>query len=123
MISQQYASNAYMKTMVNTSGSKLDLVIMLYDGAIEFLKKAVFFMNQKEVARKLQYMDKALAIVEHLQATLNMEAGGEVAQKLQSLYIYMLKELTCANIRNDPERIGRVVGLLRTLRDGWKGIR
>ncbi len=123
MISQQYASNAYMKTMVNTSASKLDLVIMLYDGSIEFLKKAVFYMNQKDVAKKLHYMDKAMAIIQHLQATLNMEAGGEIAQNLQRLYMYMLTELTIANIRNDTEKISRVEGLLRTLREGWKGIR
>ncbi len=123
MISQQYASNAYMKTMVNTSASKLDLVIMLYDGSIEFLKKAVFYMNQKNVAKKLHYMDKAMAIIQHLQATLNMEAGGEIAQNLQRLYMYMLTELTIANIRNDTEKISRVEGLLRTLREGWKGIR
>ena len=123
MISQQYASNAYMKTMVNTSASKLDLVIMLYDGSIEFLKKSVFYMNQKDVGKKLLYMDKAMAIIQHLMATLNMEAGGEIAQNLQKLYMYMLTELTIANIRNDAEKINRVEGLLNTLREGWKGIR
>ncbi|MDA8090889.1 MAG: flagellar export chaperone FliS [Nitrospiraceae bacterium] len=123
MISQQYASNAYMKSMVNTSVSRLDLVIMLYDGSIEFLMKAMFYMNQKDVGKKLLYMDKAMAIIEHLKATLNMEAGGEIAQNLHGLYSHMLVELTLANIRNDPEKIKRVEKLLRTLRDGWRGIK
>ncbi|MDA8089122.1 MAG: flagellar export chaperone FliS [Nitrospiraceae bacterium] len=123
MINPQYASNAYMKTMVNTTGSGVDLVIMLYDGAIEFLKKAVFYMNQKDMGKKLHYMDKATAIIEHLRTTLNMEAGGEVAQNLRDLYWYMQTELLRANIKNDPEMVDRVEGLLRTLRDGWTGIR
>ncbi len=122
MMNLDYANKAYMKTMSATA-SRVDLVIMLYDGSIEFLKKAVFYMNQKDVAKKLQYMDKAMAIIEHLNATLNMEAGGEIAQKLKGLYSYMLSELTIANIRNDAEKIKKVEGLLRTLLEGWRGIR
>ncbi len=123
MTNLEYATNAYRKTMVNTSESKLDLVILLYDGAIEFLHKAVFYMGQKDIAKKLHYMSKSIDIVTELLNSLNMKEGGQVAQRLQDLYIYMLKELTAANIRNDPEKIHRVQGLLRTLREGWKGIR
>lgn len=123
MNSLEYASNAYLKTMVNTSESKLDLVILLYDGAIEFLHKAVFYMGQKDIPKKLHYMSKAIDIITELLNSLNMKAGGEVAQNLQGLYIYMLRELTSANIKNDPEMVNRVQSLLRVLREGWKGIR
>ena len=130
MTNLNYAVSAYKKTMVNTAPSRVDLVIMLYDGAIEFLHKAVFYMEQKDprnrlhhVRQKLHYMQRAIDIIQELLRTLNMEAGGQVAENLRRLYVYMLKELTHANIKNDPERISRVQGLLRTLREGWRGIR
>ncbi|MDA8324818.1 MAG: flagellar export chaperone FliS [Nitrospiraceae bacterium] len=90
---------------------------------MEFLHKAVFYMGRQDVAKKLHYMSKSLDIITELLNSLNMKDGGEVACNLQNLYIYMMKELTSANIRNDPEKINRVQGLLRVLRDGWKGIR
>ncbi|MDA8389009.1 MAG: flagellar export chaperone FliS [Nitrospiraceae bacterium] len=123
MTNLNYAMNAYTKTMVNTAPSKVDLVIMLYDGAIEFLHKAMFYMGQKDIQKKLHYMDRAIAIVNELLNSLNMKEGGQVAQNLHGLYIHMLRELALANIRNDPERISRVQGLLRTLREGWRGIK
>ena len=123
MTNLDYAASAYRKTMVNTAPSQVELVIMLYDGAIDFLHKTMFYMGQKDIPKKLYYMQKAIDIVQELLRTLNMEAGGEVAINLRRLYAYMLTEMVKANIKNDPESIGRVQGLLRTLREGWRGIR
>ena len=130
MTNLTYAANAYKKTMVNTAPSKVDLVIMLYDGAIEFLHKAMFYMNQEDprqrlhnVQQKLFYMQRAMDIVQELLRSLNMKEGGDVAVNLRRLYEYMLQEMLIANMKNDPERLDRVQGLLRTLREGWRGIR
>lgn len=118
-----YAQNAYTKVKVKTSTTPLDLVIMLYDGAIEYLQRAIFFLNQNNIEKKIYYISKTIAIIEELLSSLNMEAGGDVAKNLQSLYVYMLKELVIANARNDVEKIRHIEFLLSELRSAWKEIR
>lgn len=118
-----YAQNAYMKVKVKTSTTPLDLVIMLYDGAIEFLQRAAFYINQNNIEKKVYFISKGIAIIEELLLTLNMDEGGEVAQNLQSLYLYMLKELISANAHNDVEKIRHIEFLLSELRSAWREIR
>lgn len=123
MINTAYAQNAYTSTMVSTTANPLDLIIQLYDGAISRLNKAAFYMNQGDVSQKVHYISRTMAIIEELLASLDMEAGGEVAENLQGLYIYMLKELTIANATNDADKVKHVEGLLRELASAWRQIR
>lgn len=123
MMNVAYAQNAYTHARVSTSTTALDLVIMLYDGAIEYLHKTAFYMNQGDTERKVYYITKTMAIIEELLSSLDMEEGKEIAQNLQDLYIYMLKELTIANARNDVEKIRHLEGLLKELLSAWKQIR
>jgi flagellar protein FliS len=118
-----YARNAYTSVKVKTSITPLDLVILLYDGAIESLQRAVFYLNQNNIEKKIYFISKCMAIIEELLSSLNMEAGGEVANNLQSLYVYMLKELVTANAYNDKEKIRHIEYLLTELRSAWKQIR
>ncbi len=118
-----YAQNAYTKTKVNTSATPLDLVIMLYDGAIEYLQKAVYYINDGNIQRKIEYLSRARAIIEELLSSLNTEIGGDVADNLQSLYLYMLIELTKANAENNIAKIEEVEKLLIELRSAWRAIR
>lgn len=118
-----YAQNAYTHAMVNTSTTPLDLIILLYDGAIGFLNKAQFYMNDNNVSQKTQYITRAMAIVEELLASLDHEVSGEIAANLQSLYLYMQKELAIANITNDAAKIQQIEVLLKELRTAWREIR
>lgn len=119
MINPAYALNAYKQTQVETTTNPLDLVVMLYDGAIESLDKAAAAMAMKELPVKIKYIDKAMAIIEELLNSLNMEAGGDVALRLEDLYFYMIREITLANIHNDQEKIRHIIVLLKELREGW----
>ncbi len=103
--------------------SKLELIVLLYDGAIEFLQKAVFYMGRQDVAKRLHYISRATEIIRELLNALDMETGGQVARHLRELYVYMLDELTLANMEEDPERVARVQDILRVLREGWQGIK
>jgi flagellar protein FliS len=118
-----YAKKAYTNVKVKTSTTPLDLVIMLYDGAIESLQRAIFYLNQNIIEKKIHYMSKCMAIIEELLSSLNMEIGGDIAKNLQSLYVYMLKELVTANAYNDKEKIRHIEYLLTELRSAWKQIR
>jgi flagellar protein FliS len=130
MVNSAYALNAYTHTKVATTANPVDLVIMLYDGAIEFLDKAAAAINMKETqinqvrdvslnGVKIKYIDRTIAIIEELFDSINFEAGGEIAINLSELYQYMMKELVLANIKDDADKIKHVSNLLKELREAW----
>lgn len=123
MVNAAYALNAYTQNRVTTNDNPVDLVIMLYDGAIEFLDKASTGIEMKNLQIKIKYITKALAIVEELEKSLNFEAGGQVAANLANLYCYMMKELVLANLDSDAAKIKHINSLLKELREGWRQVR
>ena len=97
-------------------------VLMLYDGAISFLKSAVSATSEKNIAAKAGYIEKALKILEYLQSCLDKEKGGEIAENLDRLYDYISITLTKANLKNDLHKMDEAIQLLQTVREGWKSI-
>jgi flagellar protein FliS len=75
-----------------------------------------------EVTVKLAAMRKAIQLIGQLNATLDMERGGQIAEKLRSLYEYMLVRLTLANANNDGRIVAEVSNLVRDIKTGWDGI-
>lgn len=118
-----YAQNAYAASRVGDAQSPLDLVILLYDGAVERLRKATFHIGQGDMPAKLRAVNGAMAIIEELLSSLNVEEGGDVAGHLQGLYIHMLRELAEANLKNDVERMRRTEALLSELGGAWRQLR
>ena len=75
-----------------------------------------------EVTQKLTAMRKAIQLIGQLNATLDMERGGKIAQDLRALYQYMLVRLTLANAENGSHIVAEVVSLVRDVKTGWDGI-
>ncbi len=92
---------------------------MLYDGAIRFLDQASEAMGSGDYAVKIKNIDKTLAIIAELNATLDHEIGGEIAANLASLYDFMMREIPRANARNDAAILVPVISILRELREAW----
>lgn len=111
----------YRETAVTTQ-SKGRLIVMLYDGAIKFLKMAIIKIEENNPEDKGKYIKKAQAIINELNVTLDMEVGGEVAMNLRKLYIFMLGHLNTANIKQDLAKIKEVIKLLEELNQSWKAI-
>ncbi len=114
--------NAYFNQYQNnqvTTASPEQLLIMLYDGAIRFVRQAQEAMAAGERVRKLESISKALAIVAELANTLDHKVGGEIAENLDALYHFMIRELTQANLKNDAEKLKVVDALLADLRETW----
>ena len=111
----------YQETTVTTQ-SKGQLVVMLYEGAIKFLKKAIEQLEKKDYAAKGNYINKAKDIISELNAVLDMEAAPEVAMNLRKLYLFMGRHLSEANTKKDPQKINEVISLLEELNKGWKAI-
>lgn len=111
----------YQETAVVTAdGGKL--IIMLYDGAIRFLNLAIKAIQQNDYKAKSDNLKKAMDIILELNTVLNMEAGGEIASNLRSLYNFMMTHLTRAGAKNDITMIKDVIKCLDELNQGWKAI-
>ncbi len=112
---------AYQETAVTTQ-SKGRLVVMLYEGAIKFLKMAIKEIEAKNPEAKGKYISKALDILFELNTILDMDAGGEVATNLRKLYVFMGRHLTKANKEQDTGKIEEVIKMLEELNQSWKAI-
>ena len=75
-----------------------------------------------EVVAKGKAVGKAVRLIGQLNGTLDMEQGGQIAENLRALYLYMLNRLTVANVTNDARIVGEVNSLVRTVKSGWDQI-
>jgi flagellar protein FliS len=98
------------------------LVTMLMEGALERISMAKGHMMRNEAAEKGQRISAAISIIDGLQASLDMERGGEMAVNLASLYDYMLRQLLDANLNNRHEKLDEVQSLLREIKEAWVAI-
>uniref|UniRef100_A0A831UE13 Flagellar secretion chaperone FliS n=1 Tax=Geobacter metallireducens TaxID=28232 RepID=A0A831UE13_GEOME len=108
----------YQNTQVSTSSPE-KLLLMLYDGAINFTRIALDKMEKKDIAGKGLYIGKAQAIVSELMNTLNHEVGGNISRQLERLYLYIIDEYLAANINNSPRSLQNALKILTVLRDTW----
>ncbi len=115
-----YGAKNY-KQMQITTASPAQILIMLYEGAIQNVKKAILAIEQKNTAEKGKYIGKAHDIINELTVSLNHEVAGQIAKDLERLYNFMVTQLLKANVENDKEALVTVQKNLETLLDGWKG--
>jgi flagellar protein FliS len=96
------------------------LILVTYDVAIKHIKLAIEkFDDKKLIEERTKHIFKVQDALEELQSSLNMEAGGEIAQNLYNLYGYMFKTTVDANIGHDKGKMEEVLKYLETLRDAW----
>jgi flagellar secretion chaperone FliS len=98
------------------------LVVMLYDGAGRFLRRAAVAMRDGDLENANRFLQRGEAIVDELLATLNLEQGGEIAASLRDLYLFCGRELNDARVARDGDRIEVVAALLCELREAWAQI-
>ncbi len=97
-----------------------ETVLMLYDGAINFIRKALIELNENDnIPGKALLLDKTVIIIDYLYTCLDRDKGGEIAENLHKLYEYMMVRLAEANMKNDTEKMEEVMNMLITLREGW----
>jgi flagellar secretion chaperone FliS len=110
--------NAYKANEISTV-SQTRLIVMLYEGAIRFLKIASENMTPRKYDLVNNNIIKAQDIITELMISLNIEDGKEVANNLLSVYVYVKKRLLEANMKKDTEIIKEVIGLLEQLKSAW----
>ncbi|HEY6506846.1 MAG TPA: flagellar export chaperone FliS [Vicinamibacterales bacterium] len=107
------------RTVDAQSRSPLELVVMLYDGGIRFVREAREADERKDLIARAVAVSKALAIVGELRSTLNLEEGGELGIELDRLYDYMMSRLLDVTTKRDTSGLPELQRLLTTLREGW----
>lgn len=114
--------NIYRKT-ATTTASPGELVLMLFDGALRFMTAAEIGFQEENFARRNEQIHnnilRAQAIITELQATLNMEVGGEFSENLYRLYDFMQTQLSQANREKNLDKIKIVAGFVQDIREAW----
>ncbi|MBI3967331.1 MAG: flagellar export chaperone FliS [Chloroflexi bacterium] len=117
MVSNGYQQ--YRTSSVETA-KPVDLVVMLNQGVVRFSQRAVQAIERRDLEAAHQNLVKAQAIVAELASTLNLEAGGPIAQNLLSIYDYAHRRLVEANCRKSAAPAVEVAQLFRELLSAWQ---
>lgn len=112
---QGYAAYANNKI---TTASPVDLVLMLYEGAIKFCNIAIVAIENNDIEKAHVNIRKVQRIIEEFQITLDYKY--ETAKDFNEVYSYLASRLSEANIKKDKEILEEVLKHLRTMRDTWK---
>lgn len=114
MINSPY--NKYKQSAVQTS-SPMQLVVMLYDGAIRFIKGAIQGAAENDYSKINVNLGKAQTIISELMSTLDFKY--DISQNLYSLYEYTNFLLVEANIQKSSDKMNEALGYLVELRETW----
>ncbi|MES2964935.1 MAG: flagellar export chaperone FliS [Bdellovibrionota bacterium] len=113
--------NAYQKYKQTSiqSASREKLLLMLYEGAIKFLKLGIVAAEQKKIADRGTNIGRCYDIVLELNNTLDHKVAPEIAKNLEQLYMFITDKLTQGNITGDPKHLREALKVLETLYEGW----
>ena len=119
-----YGKNAhatYQNVQITTT-DRGRLLLMMYEGAIKFLKQSKAGLEEKDIAKFCRFLSKGQAIIAELMNTLDFEKGGTIARDLDRLYDFMLFYLSEANLNRDGERVARVISLIEIIYSAYREI-
>lgn len=115
--------NKYIKqyqTSNITTATPEKLMIMLFDGAIQFLQKAKTAIENKELQERANNIDGARKIIRELMRTIDLENGNDVSKSLFRLYNKMAMKLIKANVSRDINLVQEVIDDLVNIRWGFQ---
>jgi flagellar protein FliS len=112
------AYKKYKETAIQ-SASREKILLMLYEGAIKFIKLAIQAVEKKQIKEKCENIGRAYDIILELNNSLDHKVGGQISAQLEQLYHYMTEQLIKANMNGDTEALKVVLKLLETLHEGW----
>lgn len=98
------------------------IIQMMFEGALQRLAQSRYAIEHNDVQNKGIYIGKAIGLVTGLNNSLNMDAGGDIANNLSELYDFMLRKISEANMNNDVQAIDDVCEIIRTIKEGWDAI-
>lgn len=118
-------ANQYRQTAVNSAvldASPHQLVSLMLAGARERAQLAIACLERGDMQRKARAISEASTIIGGLDSSLNLEAGGDIADGLAALYDYAQRRLVDANANNDTVPLAEIDGLLADIESAWNAI-
>jgi len=116
-----YYSRQYLSTQVTTANAK-SLIVYLYDAAIHHVRKALDDLQQRRPAPCGKHLGAALDILIELAAALDFDASPQLAERLQTLYNYLIETLALAQKEKDPKQLRSCMAVLSTLGNAWRHV-
>lgn len=98
------------------------IIVKLYEGALRFIRTAESCQERGDIPGRATAVSRALAIVNELQHSLDLNQGGAIAGNLDSLYFYVTDRLFEANAKGSVEAMREAAGILTTLNEAWTEI-
>lgn len=111
----------YHQVAVETADQK-ELILICYDEAIRALQQGIACYQAKRYVEKARLLIRAQDFISELLVSLNMEAGGQIARNLKSIYQFVIEQITLADVKRNPKRLSDLIGLLTELRSAWAQI-
>ena len=102
--------------------SPRDLLVRLMQALERFLRVAQVHMRNREIELAHNNCQSANAIIAELLLTLNRDQGGDIAVRLNALYLFLQKTITEANLKKSPELIDGILPVIASLREAWEAI-
>jgi flagellar protein FliS len=102
--------------------SGVELTVALYDGIIRFMHHAIDAAERGDIDQRRAAVKRAMDIVIHLQATLQMDIGGKPAGALSEFYTAMFALMLQGSQANSREKFEHVIACVRNVRDAWRQV-
>ena len=116
--------NAYKKNSTESTVAYADphkLIDMLLSAGIDNISKAIGHINRKEIQQKGECLTKAFDIIQALKQSLS-EDDNEMRNNLFDLYEFAIESIMKGNLKSDVVVLEDVVGVLKSIREGWRSI-
>ncbi|MDR3205295.1 MAG: flagellar export chaperone FliS [Deltaproteobacteria bacterium] len=114
-----YGSEIYKQTQVTTV-DKGRLIIILYEGAIRFIREAIKAQENGDIPLKASSINRALDIIAELNQSLNMQEGGDIAVNLRRIYKFWNDHLLKAKVSRDGQGLSDVESMMISLAQAWQ---
>ena len=107
------------REMAVAGASPIRMVVLLYEQAIEDLRRAVAAQRQRDIEGRTREINHAVLVIGHLQATLDKEQGGKVSENLERFYQQVLAGLIEAQAKQSTAALEKQISLLMEIHDAW----
>mgnify|MGYP003576341311 CR=1 FL=1 len=118
-------ANQYRSTGVSAAVLEADphrLVALMLSGARDRIRLAGACLERGDIPRKAKAISDASGLITGLNGAPNLDAGGGIAQGLESLYDYAQQRLLLGHGGNDAAALLEVDSLLGDIESAWLAI-
>lgn len=114
---------AAYRTADTMGKSQIDLILMVYEGALKALRTAIAKYQDNDAEAGYEQLQQAKRFVTHLYTTLDKDKGGEVAENLAKMYVWVISQVCVIEATKDIEQIQACIKVMDNLRSGWADLK